>query len=205
VKPTNVLFINSDQHSPRALGCYGHPLVQTPNLDALAARGTRFTAAYCPTPICVPSRASLATGRWAHPIDNWDNGTPYIGTEADSWGTRLPEQGFQATTIGKLHYRKVGDPSGFPDQRLAMHVLEGVGDIYGCLREQMPVRAVSREQVYAAGAGEVEYTRYDQAICAEAERFLRDEAPKLDRPWAVFVSFTFPHFPLTAPEAFFNL
>ena len=54
MKPTNVLFINSDQHSKRVLGCYGNPVVRTPHLDGLAARGTRFANAYCPTPICVP-------------------------------------------------------------------------------------------------------------------------------------------------------
>ena len=205
MKPTNLLFINSDQHSPRVLGCYGNPVVKTPHLDALAARGTRFNAAYCPTPICVPSRASLATGRWAHQIDNWDNGTPYIGTEAESWGHRLAEQGHPVTTIGKLHYRKVGDPSGFADQRLAMHVLEGVGDIYGCLREKMPVRPVARTDVYKAGPGEVEYTRYDRAICAEAERYLLEEAPQATTPWALFVSFTYPHFPLAAPQEYFDL
>ena len=42
MRPTNILFINSDQHSKRVLGCYGNPVVKTPNLDALAARGTRF-------------------------------------------------------------------------------------------------------------------------------------------------------------------
>ncbi|MCC6174826.1 MAG: sulfatase-like hydrolase/transferase [Chloroflexi bacterium] len=205
MKPTNVLFINSDQHSPRVLGCYGNSVVKTPNLDALAARGTRFTAAYCPTPICVPSRASLATGRWAQDIDSWDNGTPYVGTEADSWGKRLADQGHKVTTIGKLHYRKVGDPSGFDDQRLSMHVLEGVGDIYGCLRENMPVRPHSRKQIYQAGPGEVEYTRYDRAICDEAERFLKLEAPKETKPWALFVSFTYPHFPLVVPQEYYDL
>ena len=96
MQPTNVLFINSDQHSPHVLGCYGNPVVKTPYLDALAARGTRFQHATCPTPICVPSRASLATGRYGHTIGSWDNGTPYIGTEAESWGRRLSEQGHQA-------------------------------------------------------------------------------------------------------------
>src|SRR5258707_11222667 len=85
----------------RVLGCYGNQTVQTPILDALAARGTLFRNAYCPTPICVPSRASLATGRYAHTIDSWDNGTPYVGTEAPSWGHRLSEQGHKVTTIGK--------------------------------------------------------------------------------------------------------
>ena len=158
-----------------------------------------FRNAYCPTPICVPSRASLATGRYAHTIDSWDNGTPYIGTEADSWGKRLSEQGHKVTTIGKLHYRKVGDPSGFDDQRLPMHVLEGVGDIYGCLRDAMPVRPHSREQIYEAGPGEVEYTRYDRATTEEAIRFLTDEGPRQEKPWALFVSLTYPHFPLRCP------
>jgi choline-sulfatase len=205
MRPTNVLFINSDQHSPRVLGCYDNPVVQTPNLDALAARGTRFRNAYCPTPICVPSRASLATGRYAHTIESWDNGTPYVGTEADSWGHRLSEQGHKVTTIGKLHYRKVGDPSGFDDQRLPMHVLEGVGDIYGCLREAMPVRPHSRAQIFEAGPGEVEYTRYDRATTEAAIRFLSVEGPQQEKPWALFVSLTYPHFPLRCPQEYFDL
>jgi choline-sulfatase len=66
VKPANLLFITSDQHNTHALGCYGHPVVRTPNLDRLAARGTRFDNAYTSCPICVPVRASLATGRYVH-------------------------------------------------------------------------------------------------------------------------------------------
>ena len=205
MKPTNVLFIHSDQHTKRVLGCYGNPVVKTPNLDALAARGTRFANAYCPTPICVPSRASLATGRYAHRIESWDNARPYVGTEAASWGHRLTEAGHKVTTIGKLHYRKLGDPSGFPDQRLPMHVLEGVGDLYQVLRGDMPVRPENRANVLAAGPGEVEYTRYDRAIGSEAVRWLKEEGAREDTPWALFVSFTYPHFPLKAPEPFFNL
>jgi choline-sulfatase len=203
-QPANVLFIMSDQHSRHVLGCYGNAAAQTPALDALAARGTRFANSYCNFPICVPSRASFATGRYAHQIGSWDNASPYVGTEATSWGHRLTEQGHTVTTIGKLHYRRVDDPSGFPDQRLPMHVLEGEGDLYGLLRADMPVRPQSRRQVLEARAGESEYTRYDRAIAQAAARWLQDEAPVQRRPWCLFVSFVTPHFPLIAPPEHFN-
>ena len=67
MKPTNLIFIMSDEHNKRVLGCYGHPMIKTPNLDALAARGTRFTNAYTNCPICVPARASFATGQYVSP------------------------------------------------------------------------------------------------------------------------------------------
>jgi choline-sulfatase len=88
VKPTNLLFILSDEHNKRVAGCYGHPMVRTPNLDALAARGTRFTDAYTNCPICVPGRASFATGRYVHQVRCWDNAIAYQGAPA-SWGHRL--------------------------------------------------------------------------------------------------------------------
>jgi choline-sulfatase len=205
MKPSNLLFISSDQHTRKALGCYGSPVVKTPRLDALAARGTRFLNAYTPTPICVPARACLATGRYAHTIGSWDNATPYIGTEAPSWGHRLTEQGHRVTTIGKLHYRKVDDPSGFPEQRLPMHVLDGVGDLYGLLRGEMPLRPQSRRQVLEARAGECEYTHYDRAIAEETARWLRQEGQEDGKPWALFVSFVSPHFPLIVPDEYLRL
>ena len=58
----NFLIIISDEHRRDAMGCAGHPIVKTPNLDALAARGTLFTNAYTPSPMCVPTRAALACG-----------------------------------------------------------------------------------------------------------------------------------------------
>jgi choline-sulfatase len=202
MKPTNLLFICSDQHARKVLGCYGNRVATTPNLDALASRGTRFLNAYTPTPVCVPARACLATGRYAHTIDSWDNATPYTGAEAPSWGHRLTEQGHRVTTVGKLHYRRVEDPAGFPDQRLPMHVLGGVGDLYGLLRGAMPVRPHSRRQVLEARAGESEYTRYDRSVAREASRWLREEGTIRSKPWALFVSFVSPHFPLVVPDEY---
>jgi choline-sulfatase len=138
-------------------------------------------------------------------VDSWDNATPYVGTEAASWGHRLTAQGHHVTTIGKLHYRKVDDPSGFPDQRVPMHVLEGVGDLYGLLRGDMPVRPQSRAQVLEARAGESEYTRYDRAIAEGAVRWLREEATGQTRPWCLFVGFVTPHFPLVVPDSYWSL
>ncbi len=58
----NLLIVMSDQHSNKMLGCYGHPMVRTPNLDALAGRGTVFSDAYTCCPVCIPARGGFATG-----------------------------------------------------------------------------------------------------------------------------------------------
>ena len=69
----NLLYIHSDQHDPYVTGCYGDPLVQTPNLDSLAAEGVVFENVYCPSPICVPSRMSMLSGRYPHENGVWTN------------------------------------------------------------------------------------------------------------------------------------
>ena len=100
----NLLFIISDEHNPKMLGCYGHDTVRTPNLDRLAERGTRFAAAYTNSPICIPARAAFATGRYVHETRYWDNAHPYDGA-VRSWGHRLRREGRRVEAIGKLHYR----------------------------------------------------------------------------------------------------
>ncbi|TBL79848.1 sulfatase-like hydrolase/transferase [Paenibacillus thalictri] len=202
-KPMNVLYIFSDEHNKEMLGCYGHPVVKTPNLDKLADNGVRFTNAYCNSPVCVPSRASLATGRYIHQIGNWDNAAPYIGKD-ESWGHRLVEQGHKVTTIGKLHYRKTEDETGFPDQRIPMHVYEGLGDIYSLIRDNLEPRKINRGKILEAGFGETSYIRYDRGITEEAKRFLRDEAMQQDKPWVLFLGYVTPHFPLIAPKEYFD-
>jgi choline-sulfatase len=201
----NVLVLMADEHARGALGVSGHPVIRTPHLDALAARGTRFTNAYCASPICVPSRSSFATGRFPHDIESWDNTFPYLGTPR-SWAHRTAEAGYRTLSIGKLHYRAEEDNTGFPERRIPMHVVNGVGDLRGnLLREPQPLRRLARTKLVDVGAGESEYNRYDNAIAEQAVDFLRTEAGSSDEPWVAFVSFVAPHFPLIAPQEYIDM
>lgn len=206
MRAANFICILSDEHSKRVLGCYGNDLVRTPNLDALAERGTRFTSAYTNCPICVPARASFASGHYVHATRCWDNAIAYAG-EPPSWGHRLMAAGHRAISIGKLHYRS-SDPrrNGFDDEILPLHIVNGVGDLLGLIRDELPVRAGSRKLGPEAGPGESEYTRYDREIAAAACHWLEHEAPKhRDKPWVLYVGFVSPHFPLIAPPQFYAL
>ncbi len=206
MRATNLLFILSDEHTRGALGCYGHPLVKTPNLDRLAARGTRFTCAYSNSPLCVPSRAALATGRYAHQTRCWDNGHPFDGSLA-SWGSRLKATGHRVTAIGKLHYRDSRDENGFSEEILPRHVRDGIGDLFGLLRtDPVSYGKIPESLARDAGPGESNHTTYDRAIAEAACDWLRNEAAKYSRmPWLLFVSFVSPHFPLIAPPEFYDL
>ena len=204
--PANLLFILSDEHNKRVTGCYGHPVISTPNLDALAQRGTRFTSAYTNCPICVPARASFATGRYVHQVRCWDNAIAYDG-QAPAWGHRLMEQGHHVASIGKLHYKASAPAAnGFDEEILPLHIVNGVGDLLGLIRDELPRRPGSLRLGPEAGPGESEYTRYDRAIAEEAVKWLETSAPKHHaRPWALYVGFVSPHFPLIAPQPFFDL
>jgi choline-sulfatase len=201
MKPTNLLFILSDQHTRAVSGCYSHPVVQTPNLDRLAEHGTRFNNAYTNCPICVPARASLATGLYVHQIGNWDNGFPYDGG-VPSWGHRLREQGHRVDSIGKLHFRGQGDDNGFSREIDPLHVVEGVGDILGCLRDSPPFRH-KRGGIIGAGPGDSTYLRYDVSNADQACRWLTEYGHG-GKPWVLFLSFVCPHPPYIAPETLYQ-
>lgn len=195
----NLLLILSDQHQPRCAGFAGHPLVHTPNLDALAASGTAFRSAYCASPICVPARASIATGRYVFQHRCWDNAAPYAG-DPPSWGHRLIRAGYDVSTVGKLHYRDADCDTGTGPQILPMHV-HGRGDLRGLVHRATgtPVPpGTGSARVAKAGVGDTEYTRYDRAVADAAVRQIERADPA--RPFAITASFVSPHFPWLAPQ-----
>ena len=202
MQPTNVLYIISDQHNYRLMGCYGHSVVQTPNLDRLANRGTRFNNAYTNCPICVPVRASLATGRYVHQTGYWDNGHPYDG-RLPSWHQRLRDQGFTSTSIGKLHFKGQDTDHGFSNEVEPLNVVDGVGDLLGCIREDTPFRA-KRSGISDAGPGDSTYLQYDQRNADNAVKWLHEHAHD-EKPWATFLSFVCPHPPYISPQDCYDL
>jgi choline-sulfatase len=203
MRARNLLFIISDEHQARALSCAGHPIVKTPNIDRLAARGTRFTAAYTPCPICVPARASLATGRYVHDICYWDNAMGYDG-RVPGWGVRLQGAKIRVESIGKLHYGNDRDPTGFDRQHLAMHLDGGIGQVWGSVRDPIPGPRDDIVRFQEVGAGYSRYNLYDEKIRDAAVAWLREAGPD-ERPWMLFVGFVAPHFPLIAPQRFVDL
>ncbi len=205
MKPANLLFILSDEHSRRVLGCYGHGMIKTTNLDRLAARGVRFSDAYTNSPICVPARAALATGRYPHQIRFWDNGIPYDGS-VPSWGHRLKAAGHEAVSIGKLHFRSADDDNGFTEEIMPLHVVDGIGDPLGWLRDPLPVRKAALRLANDAGPGDSTYQQYDDKITAAAVDWLTARARSAGgKPWVLFVSLVCPHFPLIARPEWYNL
>jgi arylsulfatase A-like enzyme len=113
----NFLFIITDQQRADHLGCYGNPLVQTPNIDGLAKSGTRFDRFYVATPICMPNRATLMTGRMPSLHGSRHNGIP-LSLTATTFVDILRAAGYDTGLIGKCHLQSISDAIpkiGMPD------------------------------------------------------------------------------------------
>lgn len=204
--PANLLFIFSDEHRRDAMGHANGPVnVHTPNLDRLASQGTVFSSAYTPSPICVPARASLATGRYVHDTRCWDSAEPYRG-HIQGWGHRLIAEGHDVVSVGKLHYRSNQDDNGFSEEHIPMHVSEGVGWVLGLVRNPLPPYDKGpRELADQVGSGESEYVAYDRQVLDLAMKWLDEHGRDRNKPWVLFVSFVSPHYPLVAPSEFYDL
>ena len=192
----NVLFLMVDEMSWWALG-HVTPAIQTPNIDRLAARSVRFTQAYTPSPICVPTRAAIATGKYLHELSNWSSAEPYDGTPR-GWAHEVQNAGFDCVSIGKLHYRSVDDDAGFSPQIAPTHVVGGEGWVQALLRKPIEPDEAPDSLAAEIGPGDTDYHRYDRTVAQAAVDWL-GEPDRQKRSWCAFVSLLAPHFPLKAP------
>ncbi|MFY0610231.1 MAG: sulfatase-like hydrolase/transferase [Hyphomicrobiaceae bacterium] len=101
-KKPNFLFIITDQHRADHLGCYGNPIVQTPNIDAIAGNGRRWERFYVANPICMPNRASIMTGRMSSLHGARHNGIP-LSKDQTTFVELLKDAGYATGLIGKSH------------------------------------------------------------------------------------------------------
>lgn len=124
----NILIIMPDQLRADCLSCAGHPVVQTPNLDRLAAEGVRFPQTYTTSPICMPARSSFLSGLFCHNHGQWSNYGSLPPT-ADTYAQRLRTAGYRTCHIGKSHLYEHGGGRHLRDHEPFMHAL-GWDDLF---------------------------------------------------------------------------
>ena len=107
IRPPNFILFITDQHRADYLGCYGHPLLRTPQIDSIAARGTLFRKFYVASPVCMPNRASLMTGRMPAVHGVRCNGIP-LSQDSVTFVDLLRDAGYDTALIGKSHLQITG-------------------------------------------------------------------------------------------------
>ena len=209
-RPKNVLFIVSDDLNNR-LGCYGDPLVQTPNLDRLAARGTTFEKAYCTFPLCGPSRNSFLTGLYPNSSGIFLNGQIFRQTVPQQ--TSMPQwfrqHGYLAVRIGKMYHYNVpnsigtaghDDPASWEIQMNPAGVDRTVEepDIFSLT----PGQFGGTLSWYASPREDRLHT--DGLNAADADWVLERCAKDRSRPFFLALGFFRPHTPYVSPKPYFD-
>ena len=206
----NVLFLISDDLNT-SLGCYGHPIVKTPNIDRLAERGVRFERAYCQFPLCGPSRNSMLTG--LHPNSTGILANSQIFRQTIPSHHSLPQafrlEGYFAGRIGKLYHYNVPKSIGTNG-----HDDPGSWELElnpaGCdrLEEEphifslRPGRFGGTLSWYASPKSDRYHT--DGLLAADAEWVLERCARRKNRPFFLAVGFYRPHTPYVSPKPYFD-
>ncbi|MEM1012296.1 MAG: sulfatase-like hydrolase/transferase [Planctomycetota bacterium] len=220
----HVLKICADQLSPHVLGYAGDPHARTPNLDALAAAGTRFDNHYAACPICIPGRLSMLTGRMPT-----DLGTPHfedtLPAGTHTYPLHFAQRGYQTTCVGKMHfhgqeqmhgwmYRPFGDMQMLGHQHLDSY--EVARDVTGG-NPHRPIRyeaagGYNAWMLQNAGPGDTGNIRLDRSVTRESIENLIDyftpsfidEVYQGDRPLLFETSYKTPHCPFVCPPDLFE-
>ena len=108
----NILLVTSDQQHWNTLGA-SNPEIQTPALDALAAKGATFTRAYCPNPTCTPTRSSMITGKYPSQHGAYSLGTKLPESEP-TVGAMLSQAGYRTALVGKAHFQPLHGTAEYP-------------------------------------------------------------------------------------------
>ena len=205
----NLLYIHSDQHNPAVTGRYGDPLVQTPNLDRLAKQGVVFEDVYCPSPICVPSRMSMLTGRYPYENEVWTN-SHVLDSGIPTFAHAMGATGYRPVLIGRMHSIGPNQLHGYVERLVGDHgpnYLGGQGVDHGMLSGTAGPARVSLQK---SGAGQSAYQVHDEDVTVATVNYLnrlgvRKRAGVLDEPFSMSVGFMLPHQPFVARREDYDL
>lgn len=212
-QPVNVVLVMADQLSAFATSPYGNEDVLTPNMDALAERGTVFERTYCNAPLCAPSRASMMTGMLPGQIPVDDN-FEELPAGVPTFAHHLRRRGYQTILSGKMHFVGPDQLHGF-EERLTTDIYPS--DFMGAqdwetLGDPPRPPAVRRGSPMARmvpGSGPVPWSTqldYDEEVHFRACERLRQLARRPDgsRPWLLCVSYTQPHDPYSPAQEYWD-
>ncbi|MGB0785718.1 MAG: choline-sulfatase [Alphaproteobacteria bacterium] len=206
-KSPNIVLIMADQLAPHFIGAYGHSVVKTPNIDALAASGMRFDAAYCNSPLCAPSRFSFMSGQLISRIAAYDNASEF-SSQIPTFAHYLQLQGYTTCLSGKMHFVGPDQMHGFQDRVTT--------DIYPSDYAWTPEWEANDERidrwyhnmqtVKESGMAMATFQiDYDDEVGFAAQRRLFDYARDEQKPFCMVASFIHPHDPYVARPEWWNL
>ena len=204
----NILVVMYDQMTPTALGCYGNPAVRSPHIDALAASGVVFDAAYTNSPLCSPARSCMMTGRLPSATGCYDNGS-YWPSTLPSVAHYLRAGGYRTVLTGKMHFIGPDQLHGFEERRTT-DVYPADFDWTADWRRPDELNHMWLDEGLASilGAGVAEVTNqflYDDEVGHQAVRALHDIARQDDgRPFFAVASFSHPHDPFVTRQRYWD-
>jgi len=196
----NIIVILADDQRADYLGCAGHPIIRTPNIDALAKRGTYFVNAFVTTAACTPSRTSIMTGQYErkHGITFGSNSALKLEAFGRTYPMVLKQAGYFTGYVGKNHTPvgsrggKVGYGSGVMEQQFDYwYGNHGHSSFYPKKRYKIYRNAADDTQVEIFQEGAVNFLDPNEKFLAGAKQFLKAR-PK-NKPFCLMVNFNVPH------------
>lgn len=205
--PPNIIFIMADQMTPFMTSPYGQSVAHTPNLRRLAARGTVFENAYCNSPLCVPSRASMFTGRLPAAVAAYDNASEFAA-HCPTFPHYLKRAGYRTAVAGKCHFIGPDQWHGF-DERLTPCIFPSDFSMLPDWSKGPVYNKGTSVQAMLRMLGPHKWTRqlaFDQMAFDRAMERLREHAlGGREQPLFLNISFTQPHDPFTTTAEFLDL